>query len=276
MDKQKILYDITAYVDNEIPSGEHKADISRLIESDPYLRKEYLLQLRMKQLVVKHKNWVATPDNVKQRILKQTTRKKSFSLFDFFLFQPAYSVSLVIAGILLLIGFSITGENIEFKAFERGNNNIYVQAGSNFNKIIEGKLAPQLITDDPNAVKNFFVRSGVKYNTVLPDLPSWKILGCVVSDEGGNKFAHHVYINENGKLLYVYQADKKYFSGKKVLSISPVMLQKISSGKHYFESKDGYNIMLTKIGSNIFAFVSNEKEEKVKNCLTNYLTKVKI
>lgn len=275
MDRRKLLLDITAYADNEISSGEEKARLSLMIENDPFLKREYFVQQRMKRLVSGRAKQVPTPEGLRNRIRRQTINKKSFSLWDFLIYQPAYSVSVVIIGMLLLIGFSIDGNKTVFRTNESGDKNIFLQAGANFGKILEGKLTPQLVTSDHERIKEFFANSGVKYNTILPDLASWKMLGCVVSDESGNKLAHHVYTNENGKLLYVYQADKKYFSGKKVLSMSQTLMRRISLGKPYFESRPEYNIMVAKIGDNIFTFVSNETAEKVKDCLNNYLTKVK-
>lgn len=57
--------------------------------------------------------------------------------------------------------------------------------------------------------------------------------------------------------------------------MSQTLMRRISLGKPYFESRPEYNIMVAKIGDNIFTFVSNETAEKVKGCLNNYLTKVK-
>ncbi|MCK7519056.1 MAG: hypothetical protein MZV64_15685 [Ignavibacteriales bacterium] len=49
-------------------------------------------------------------------------------------------------------------------------------------------------------LKSFFSANGVKYSTQIPDCKNWKILGAVVSEAGGEKFAHHVYSNDRRKV----------------------------------------------------------------------------
>jgi len=272
MNKYNIFLQATAYADNELTDGPEIATLTRIIETDPDVRREYLTQIRMKRLAAKLKYTATTPDAVRDRIMRSTVKKNKFSLPETIFYQPAYIVSFVVVGILLLIGLSLSANTGHITFSESGADNMVVQAGMNFSRITSGKLAPQLVTNDPDAMKQYFRENGVDYDTYIPKLSGWKMLGCVVSDEHGIKMAHHVYVNGDGKILYVFQAASKYFARNKALTISSPLLRYISGGRYYLASCGGYNTAVLKVGENICTMVSDESPEKLKPGIDSYLT----
>ena len=101
-------------------------------------------------------------------------------------------------------------EKKDFAVEQLGSKNMFVQAKNNFNSITEGKLVPQLTSKSADEIKNFFINNGVKYSTLVPNLADWNLLGAVVSEDQGEKFAHHVYVSKDGFLIFFCDFIKEY------------------------------------------------------------------
>ncbi len=269
---------ITALVDNEIKDPIEKETVWNAIKSDSSLEVDYKIQLLVKNLVREKVKIQPTPDYVRQRILKSiapTVTKKEKKKFAFgdFLTRPAYTfataVIVLLAIVLILLNRPQPVEYRNFALEQQGSDNMFVQAKNNFNSIVEGKLAPQLITSDPNEIKDFFIKSGVKYSTLVPSFSKWNLLGAVVSEDKGEKFAHHVYSSQDGKLVYIFQVDESYLQSHKIVSLSDDLLKYLDDGNCYTEVSDDKVTLLTKADNNICAVVSNEDLAVLENNFCN-------
>lgn len=269
---------ITALVDNEIKDPIEKDMVWNSIQSDKSLEVDYKIQLLVKSLIREKVKIQPTPDFVKQSILKSISQKanppekKKFSFIDF-LYKPAYTFAtaavILIAVVLILLN---RPEPIEFRNFaleQQGSNNMFVQAKDNFQSIIDGKLTPQLATSDPEEIKEFFTKSGVKYSTLVPSFSNWKLVGAVVSEDKGEKFAHHVYSSDDGKLVYLFQVDESYLRSHKIVSLTDDLIKYLNEGNCYTEVSDNKITLLTKTDQNICAIVSNEDLAVLENNFCN-------
>lgn len=269
---------ITALVDGEIKDESLRDDILRTIQSDKSFAIDYKVQLLVKNLVREKVKIYPTPDFIRQKILKSITpkevikeKRKSF-LTDFFE-KPAFTFATAVVVILaiVLILFNRPG-SVEIKDFaleQKGSDNMFVQAKNNFQSIVDGKLAPQLISSNPDEIKNFFASKGVKYSTHVPSFANWKLLGAVVSEDKGEKFAHHVYVDKNNRIVYLFQVDESYLYTHKIISLSNDLINYLNEGHCYTTSSDGKVILLTKEDHNIFAVVSNADLSEIENNFCN-------
>ncbi len=274
MDNLELKYQITALIDGEISSQAEADAIRRQIELDPELKREYEILLFTKSLVKSKCKFHPTPEKLKARIIKQIKPAETkpivpFSFLQNIFSRPAYAITaaaaVILLALVLLLSRSSDIDPVELASEQQGENNMLVQAANNFNSIIAGKLAPQIITDDANNVKDFFVKSGVEYSTCVPAIKDWRILGAVVSQEDNEKFAHHVYTNEQGKLIYLYQVYESCLSKGEKLHLSKKLIEYLDQGNCFFSSKDNNTILLKKIEGNICAIVSNTSQTELEN-----------
>lgn len=276
MERSEYFDLVTAYVDNELNNENQVKKIKSLIDSDEDIRYEYQVQSFLKTYVKNKVQFVDTPESLKERIgqvlfneLKPEPKRESFieTLLGF-LRRPAYAFGLAVVVIAAFLVIFLSESSLDkMAASQRGETNMFVEAKSNFSKILSGSLNLQYQSSNPLAIKEYFKEQGVSYNTVIPRLKDSKIIGAVVSDRNGEKFAHHVYRTNTGKLVYLYQADEKCIKRKKNLNLSDDLVKFIDEGKLYKYEKDGQSFLIWKNQGNICVLVSNENMESLENQL---------
>lgn len=269
---------ITALVDNELIASQ-KAEVLSAIETDKNLMFDYRVQLLMKNIVREKVKFKTTPVNLRNQILKKiqpreltTNVKQSFfaNLFAKPAFSFASAVILVLAIVLILFNRPTEVEPRNYALEQLGSDNMFVQAKNNFASIVQGKLAPQLVSGDAKEIDNFFRSKGVKYSTVIPEFNNWTLLGAVVSEDKGEKFAHHVYSGKGGELIYVFQVDESYLQSHQIISLTDDLLSYLDGGNCYTTENENSATLLTKSANNICAIVSNLPLEELRNNFCNF------
>ena len=267
---------ITALVDGEIKEASLKSEVLQAINTDKSLAVDYKIQLLMKNLVREKVKFQKTPELIRSRILNSIRTEEKTDRFSFLtnLFtKPAFTFATAIVVILavILILFNRPGP-VEIKDFaieQKGSSNMFVQAKSNFQSIVDGRLAPQFTSSNPEAIKNYFESNGVKYPTLVPSFSDWKLVGAVISEDNGEKFAHHVYVDKNNHLIYLFQVAESYLYSHKRISLSNNLIKYLDEGNCYTTSDNGKVILLTKCDNNIFAVVSNADLSEIENHFSN-------
>ena len=265
---------IDAYIDGEIKDELVKQEILSRIQNDNNFAIEYSVHSLIKNLVKEKLVYHQTPAKVRVKILKSigsTTKvdseKKSFfaDLFERPSFSFATALVVVLAIALIIINRPGMVEKKDFAVEQLGSKNMFVQAKSNFNAITTGKLLPQLTSQNADEIKNFFNDNGVKYSTLVPNVAEWNLLGAVVSEDHGEKFAHHVYVSKDGKLAYLFQVDESYLYNHEIISLSDDLIKYLDDGNCYSYESEGSVTMFTKLENNICAVVSNGNPKEIEN-----------
>jgi hypothetical protein len=271
---------ITALVDGEIKDENLNKEILYSIETDNSLAIDYKIQLLVKNLVREKVKFQKTPDFVREKILQSIKPKEIFkdkasdflsSLFTKPAFTFATAVIVIFAVILILFNRPGPVEIKDFALEQKGSDNMFVQAKNNFQSIVDGKLKPQFTSENPQDIKNYFASNGVKYSTQVLSFAGWSLVGAVIYEDKGEKFAHHVYVDKNKNLVYLFQVNESYLYTHKIISLSNDLIKYLDEGNCYTTSDDGRAILLTKHDQNIFAVVSNAdlSEIESKFCNTN-------
>lgn len=270
---------ITAYLDNELRDESLKDEIKHLIDVDPEYKFEYQIQSFVKRIAQEKYKRQQAPEHLKRRILNQiaseinvqsakTSSSKEVSYWARLFSKPAFSfaTAIIIVISLILIIFNRTSQQPPVIVEDQLTpDNMFYQAENNFEAIIQGKLAPQIIANKPEEIQKYFESSGVRYSTLVPTFKEWKLLGAVVSEDKGEKFAHHVYAGQKGEIVYVFQVDESYFRTHDIISLNENLLEYLDQGNCYVKTEDNKVILFRKIDHNICAIVSNAPLQDVQN-----------
>lgn len=265
---------VTALVDGEVTDAALKQEIFSKIESEKDFAIEYKVQPFIKNLVKEKVVFQKTPEKVRVKILhsigsekNKISTKKSFltDLFEKPSFSFATAFVVILAIVLIILNRPGAVEKKDFAIEQLGNDNMFIQAKNNFNNILEGKLTLQLKSTNPEEIKKFFAHSGVKYSTMVPSIAEWSLLGAVVSEAKGEKFAHHVYVGKKGELAYLFQVDESYLYDHEIISLSDDLIKYLDEGNCYSSISKGSVTLFTKLGNNICAIMSNGNPKEIEN-----------
>lgn len=263
---------ITAFVDGEITDEKVRSELLSLFSFDKEFAIDYKMQSLVKSLIKEKLVYHKTPDRTRAKILRsigsKTTVKSGTSIFETIFYKPAFSFAtafvVILAVILIIVNRPGVIEKKDYSIEQLGDKNMFVQAKNNFNSIITGKLAPQLTSENAVDIKNFFINNGVKYTTSVPAIKDWALLGAVVSEDKGEKFAHHVYTSKNGQLAYLFQVDESYLYSSDIISLSSDLIKYLDDGNCYSTVSEGSVTLFTKVENNIFAVVSNSSQKEIE------------
>jgi hypothetical protein len=265
---------ISAYIDGEVKDALFEKEILSRINTDKDFAIEYRVHSLVKTLVKEKVAFKQTPAKVRAKILKSigsTTKVQSEkgSFFSDLFEKPSFSFAtafvVILAVALIIINRPGIVEKKDFAIEQLGSKNMFVQAKSNFNAITTGQLLPQLTSQNADEIKNFFTDNGVKYSTLVPTVAEWNLLGAVVSEDQGEKFAHHVYVSEDGKLAYLFQVDESYLYNHEIISLSEDLIKYLDEGNCYSYESEGSVTLFTKLDNNICAVVSNGNPKEIEN-----------
>lgn len=270
---------ITAYLDNEIRDESLKKEIKHLIDVDPDYKFEYQIQNLVKRIAQEKYKRQPAPEHLKRRILNQIASEitvqspkessaKQVSFWAGLISKPAFSFAtaiIIVISIILIIFNRTTQQPPVIAEDQLTPDNMFYQAENNFEAIIQGKLAPQIVADNPKEIQKYFESSGVRYSTLVPTFKEWKLLGAVVSEDKGEKFAHHVYAGEKGEIVYVFQVDESYLKSHDIISLNENLLEYLEQGNCYVKTENNKVVLFKKIDHNICAIVSNAPLQDVQN-----------
>jgi hypothetical protein len=277
MKENRDLYYIAALADGEIKDPSQEQKLRDEIRNNPDLQFEYFVQTSIKNLVSTRLKIAPAPVKVRQRLERKISPKSEKSLTsrlipEIYFRKPAAfawggTLVVILAVVLTLLNLPRVPGYKNFAIEQSGSSNMYIQARHNFENILAGKLAPQFSSDSSEEIRQFFTEQGVAYKTYVPEIKNWKLIGAVVSNDHGEKFAHHVYSTPDGKLVYLFQVDEADIKKKHFLTLTNDLLTYLDSGKCYESTEGSFVTLFTKVKENIFAVVSNGSPDEIENNL---------
>lgn len=292
-----IVEQITALVDAELDKDTDKNLLLTTITKDKRYKFEYDVQKFTKSMVHKRAGIIQTHSYLRERIYNRlllevsgpsetetkkfnAKRKRSISDYlNFIITSPRFAFALMLAFITAVYFLrpeindtsQINQSDVNSigkttlpkrSAFELTPPNMLLKAQENFKNILNGSVQPQFESRNYSALRKFLKQEGVTYQTVLPKFKGWQLQGGLVSEESGENFAHHIYKNKTGNLIYFYQADISALD-KKLLSLSQEQLDSINKGTFYKMISGGNTLFLWKCKNNICVVVSNESHSRL-------------
>ncbi|MDP2363325.1 MAG: hypothetical protein Q8M94_06100 [Ignavibacteria bacterium] len=270
---------ITALVDGEVTDEIQRQVILSQIESDKDFAIEYKVQSLIKNLVKDKVVFQKTPDKVRTKILNSissdtrvVSEKKSFlpNLFEKPSFSFATAFVVVLAVALIILNRPGLVEKMDLAIEQIGDNNMFVQAKNNFKGFLDGRMVPKFTSADPERIQAYFKNNGVQYSTLVPILANWNILGAVVSEDKGEKFAHLIYVGKKGELTYLFQVDESYLQSREIIFLTDDLIKYLDEGNCYSSISNSSVTIFTKIDNNICAIISNGNPKELENIFCSY------
>jgi len=283
---EELFDEITGLVDDEITDRDRKEELLNLLKTNEDLRAEYRIQKDIKNLLQQRFSSSHAPAYLYESVMEQITKpplhhinySKSNSLRDFGniikkFFIPEYAVALlIIFSLVFSFVTPVAKETINsLIAQQKGEQNFWIQANSNFASIINGKLPLQFTGSNPSEIKSFFKKSGVNYTTEIPEAGFWELQGAVVSTEKNHKLAHWVYGDNSGHLVYLFQVKTEIIEEHKILDLSADMLDYINKGYIVKANINGHVNYIWSHDNSFFALVSNDNPDKIEHELLSKL-----
>ena len=262
---------IAALVDNEIKDSRLRAELEGLRASDPDLMIEFEIQAMVKSTVTRKCSHSGCPAALKNRILadikKGQLASRSNGESKVFTLRPyAYAAAIAVVFITLFIfKYTDSGNITNLPVVKSSLLSFDKMAMKNFRAILDSKLAPQIASSDTNTLKSFFTSKGLDYDMHMICPQGWEYVGAVVSTDNGKKFGHVVLKDTKGKLIYIFEVDKKYLTNDKKLDLDDKIMSQVMSGSCYMQDQDDMGILINKTGDNVRAIVTNDKCEKLKS-----------
>lgn len=274
-EKEKIEL-LTSFVDGEINDPVLINELESLIASDSDAAFNFNVQSLMKKIVQEKIGFINAPEKLKKKVKRKLLRETESpaennlqGLFSKPYWSYATAAVIVLAVILIIFNRPPINDTPDFAIRQRGSDNMLVQAQNNFKAIVDGNLKPAMFSDNPEEIKNYFQNNGVGYKTTVPVFENLKLLGAVISDEDGEKFAHHVYTNSEGNLVYLYQVTEQVIiQGKKIILTSD-LVRYLDEGRCYSYSSGNTSTLIVKVKENICTIVSDLKQNELSDTFCN-------
>lgn len=263
--------DISSLIDGEISEPKTEKELTERINNDKKFKFEFLT-LKLLKKTLKNK---ITPSILsvyqKDELLKKlrTTSKQNRILSKLSIIQTkkfvAFSTFVVILIALSLL--IVNGPSVNTKSYivlkDSKSKNMFIQAVNNFQNIVSGKMPIQMYSNNPQKLQEFFKTNGVDYPTKISKVKNCDLVGGFVSNYNGVNFAHHIYKDKNGNLLYMFQVDQNYFKENPKLFITDDLYQYLQNGNQYRLYLGNLLTIMTKVKNNICALISNLPEEEL-------------
>ena len=276
----EILEEITSYVDNELRDNSVFNRIKKLIEENSSVRAEYLRQSLVKNLLHQRFSNSKAPEylvnNIRNQIFKPLPAGKISEPFQFIqnFFKAKYAFALLVSVLFFILVSIPLAPDLSPESLihqQKGDNNMLIQAHSNFHKIVEGELKVQFVDNNPKSISNFFESNGVSYSTIIPECPGWEVSGAIISEADGEKLAHTLFRNEKNEILYLYQANENIIKRKLFVNISDDLIQYLNKGNLLKMNETDCQILMMKCKNNFIAITSNSLSNNLENSFLAYM-----
>jgi hypothetical protein len=249
---------------------EHAKECSRC-------RYEYQTESATKALVCQRAGMVQTPREVVERISQllererqgegSVTKDRWKQIVWGPVFKPALGLGVVVALVLLL--FTIYRPPSDTALIQSSSfNNVISQSLENYGAVVDGSIKPQLVSNQPELVKNFF--SGrTEFPVLVPGLKGCELVGGVLNQHSGTNLAHVVYVHD-GEVVYMYEACwETVMKGEKLNLPAAAKEELMRTGWFSQTEPDGKTLVLWTKGKTLCAAVSRMKKNDLMACLAS-------
>jgi anti-sigma factor RsiW len=229
---------IPAAVDGEI-GQELLGSVNQHFEACPSCREEFELQQMTKRVLRNYFVRSAAPESttgrIRQMIADERTKisaspggKTPRSTIGFM-----WAAGFIAVAALLFI--FITPSKSHHSHTQPHDGNIIHQVYNNFDGVLDGKVKPAIMTDDPQAVKAYF-KPMVDFDVKVPIMRKYHLIGAVCSQYHHKCVAQLIYQGSQD-MVYLYQVGcSSVLDQESGFTLPPETMKQISQSGWYVEN----------------------------------------
>lgn len=216
---------------------------------------------------------IRTPDYLSDRLISQIKSSaesgssyKINSILSLILQWHKWYVAIpaIAAIVLYFIIFSPSAHHYHTSPVD---NNIIHQAYNNFDAVIDGKIKPTLMTNDPSVLENYF-KENVNYTVKIPKLRECVLVGGTVSQFDKEKLSHIIYKHDDC-IIYFSMIDFRVIVGNKTITLPQKAIDElVRTGWYYADDYKCCSVILW-LKDSTLCIAAAEME---KNKLMTYIT----
>ena len=231
---------ITAEVDGEL-AAEPRRNLQDHLSECTTCRSEFELELSTKSFLKRHLKHIDTPRPLRDQITNQlagtvSPGSRPTNWFESLIRprspRPALALGSSLAVILILVTLAPPGARHSHA--QPNDANIIHQTFNNFDGILNGRLTPEVASDDFGVVGSYLARH-VNFPVNLPRNKRYTLVGGVCTRYNNEPVANVVY-RQNRKFIYVYEVNFRCVEHGSNLNLPPRALDQLRATGWYFEN----------------------------------------
>lgn len=247
---------LSAYCDGELEDQPLNQEISAALRNDASLPVELQRLILVKKAVYKTRNHYTISDKNREKIL-QSIRNEAFPRPSSS-YRSYYMIAASIAAF-----FIMAAVYFQMASNSASARDLYAMANENFQKVMNGELAPEIRSSAASVVSDYLTEKGITYPLLIPECIECPLLGAVVTAERDSKVVHLIYKGAKGPYMYVIEASPSYFSNNLVISLNEEIKTYLDSGTPYKKQIGNELFVVWQQDGTICAAISQETEETV-------------
>ena len=272
MDCKEASEYISAIIDGQIENT-IKPRLNEHLKRCSGCRNEFELERLTKHVIKYNVGRVKAPQSLASLISTQLQQEaaaektKSSWLGNLFIL-PTWKTALAVSGALaLILILTLIPSRSHHSHANPIDGNIIHQTYNNFDGVLDGKITPQVASDNPSVVHAFF-SSKVNFNVVVPRLKHCALVGGVFSEYNNEGIAHVIYKNGND-IIYMCQAKLGSVMDSHVLNISDEAKRDLQRTGWYFENHaPNCSLVMWIDDSTLCCAIGDISKDKLMACLT--------
>lgn len=210
MDCNEALELVTEAVDDRLDAPARSA-IKNHFSRCRLCRNEFELEQLVKKAVRQSITRSNAPSdlsfNIRSELSRSSREAPSASLLARLWARPRLRSAFALAALSIIAWILFVSLPVTTHHLHTAPNDINVihQTLNNFDAVLAGKLKPEVASENPAEVRDFFTHH-VSYDVKVPHIPNCKLLGGMLSKCDGKSSAHVVY-RHGDDIIYLYQLD---------------------------------------------------------------------
>lgn len=181
---------------------------------------------------------VTTPEALRAKILRDVSAAGPVASrgagFPGMLPFTNWRVPLAFAGALglALIAFTFLIRQSPHNHTRPFDGSVVTESFNNYDQVVEGKLTPGIVSENPGEVKSF-LEQRVRFPVQVPAMKDFRLVGGQFSAAENETTAHVIY-ERDGHYIYISQSDARRLIGGKRRFIPPSALEEIRRSGWFF------------------------------------------
>ncbi len=270
MDCRQTKEFMSALIDNEIKDEETKQEVENHIWRCATCRTEFELEKRTKQIIQSKVKLIPVPNDLISSILTQIRLLQNgyasqLTTHSNPRVKPWVETAFALGILAVVLVFAVLFASIYENKMAQKDLVAKEVSGivNHFDSISKGLIKPQIISDDPNQIKNEIILKA-DFAPIILEIPGFKIIGASInvphSNSGDSKCVNLLYRSED-KIICLHQAPLSQ------TSMHEDVKKRILKGEWIYDFIDDESFVLWGTENLVCCAVSNLSTEELEKVL---------